>query len=284
MDSSEPSQDFAQSVTSRGRHMPLRYWQRAWKKGGWIRHLSGATLPHSTAQRGVDAWISSLRESRASRSPAPGSSEGSKMSVGYGLSLRQSFGTWDHASSSWRTCQDLFGTALPLSSEDWPSSGSMRGGECFQQPPVEPPISASDSSFLPTATATANQMAPSMQKWKGCRNLLPTPTATPYGRNKGGASPDGKERLSLDSMARRGMWPTPIARDHRSPKSSQRNRKGTAPLVEQVGGTLNPSWVEWLMGFPFQPGWTDCEPSATPSCPLSQSEHSEPSTGDSLDD
>jgi hypothetical protein len=24
-----------------------------------------------------------------------------------------------------------------------------------------------------------------------------------------------------------------------------------------VGGQLNPTWVEWLMGFPL--GWTDCE-------------------------
>nr|AGC71952.1 hypothetical protein [uncultured bacterium A1Q1_fos_25] len=23
-----------------------------------------------------------------------------------------------------------------------------------------------------------------------------------------------------------------------------------------VGGTLNPKWVEWLMGWPL--GWTDC--------------------------
>jgi hypothetical protein len=26
---------------------------------------------------------------------------------------------------------------------------------------------------------------------------------------------------------------------------------------------LNPTWVEWLMGFPL--GWTDCEHLATPS-------------------
>jgi DNA (cytosine-5)-methyltransferase 1 len=36
-------------------------------------------------------------------------------------------------------------------------------------------------------------------------------------------------------------------------------------LANQVGGTLNPTWVEWLMGFP--PGWTDCEPSGTAVVP-----------------
>jgi len=31
------------------------------------------------------------------------------------------------------------------------------------------------------------------------------------------------------------------------------------------GGQLNPTWVEWLMGFPI--GWTDLNASGTPSCP-----------------
>jgi hypothetical protein len=30
-----------------------------------------------------------------------------------------------------------------------------------------------------------------------------------------------------------------------------------------TGGSLNPTWVEWLMGFPL--GWTALEPSETPS-------------------
>jgi len=30
---------------------------------------------------------------------------------------------------------------------------------------------------------------------------------------------------------------------------------------DSIGRTINPVWVEWLMGFP--PHWTDCEPSAT---------------------
>jgi len=34
-----------------------------------------------------------------------------------------------------------------------------------------------------------------------------------------------------------------------------------------TGGRLNPTWVEWLMGFPT--GWTDLEDSETPSSPKS---------------
>jgi hypothetical protein len=41
------------------------------------------------------------------------------------------------------------------------------------------------------------------------------------------------------------------------------NRKGAIKtsgdgLATQVGGKLNPEWVEWLMGWPL--GWTDLKP------------------------
>ena len=35
-----------------------------------------------------------------------------------------------------------------------------------------------------------------------------------------------------------------------------------ANLNDTVGGQLNPTWVEWLMGFPL--GWTDLSASETP--------------------
>ena len=44
--------------------------------------------------------------------------------------------------------------------------------------------------------------------------IYPTPSAQTYGSNKGGAAGrEGKTRHSLNSMARHGMWPTPIASD-----------------------------------------------------------------------
>lgn len=33
-------------------------------------------------------------------------------------------------------------------------------------------------------------------------------------------------------------------------------------LNDQIGGQLNPTWVEWLMGFPI--GWTELNASETP--------------------
>jgi hypothetical protein len=100
-------------------------------------------------------------------------------------------------------------------------------------------------------------------------SLLPTPTATGYGSNRGGqAGRVGKERHSLDTMARRGLWPTPrsSANENRQTRRtpSQEAGKHGLSLAAEVGGALNPTWVEWLMGFPTE--WTALDASETPSC------------------
>lgn len=63
------------------------------------------------------------------------------------------------------------------------------------------------------------------------------------------------------------MFPTPTARDWRSDKGQQtdeeRYGKKGKPLRRVIGGQLNPTWVEWLMGFP--PEWTALKPSAMQS-------------------
>jgi DNA (cytosine-5)-methyltransferase 1 len=55
---------------------------------------------------------------------------------------------------------------------------------------------------------------------------------------------------------------TPTARDWKSGKASDATmERNSRPLSEQIGGSLNPTWVEWLMGWPL--GWTDLKPLAT---------------------
>ena len=77
-----------------------------------------------------------------------------------------------------------------------------------------------------------------------------------------------------------GLWPTPQASDHRDrgcledPSVQRRIRIGKqiglSVAVKKVRGrgTLNPTWVEWLMGFPL--GWTDLKPSEMPLSHKSQ--------------
>jgi hypothetical protein len=53
------------------------------------------------------------------------------------------------------------------------------------------------------------------------------------------------------------MWPTPSASEHKAGQPGDKMQKmlGNHPEVRQSGtGTLNPTWVEWLMGYPE--GWT----------------------------
>ncbi len=62
-----------------------------------------------------------------------------------------------------------------------------------------------------------------------------------------------------------GLWPTPTARDGkgaRKPETMQKSGRNpeTNSLPDAIEfhgepGRLNPTWVEWLMGFPLE--WTD---------------------------
>ena len=173
---------------------------------------------------------------------------------------------YDRDSSSWRTSQACLVSEWEPFSETWPRSGTMQHGTAYQHRPLVrltdgiasgllPMPEASNTkavamrsggrppkSYLPTPTAKANMMAPSMQKWPSHRNL----------------------------------FPTPVARDCRTIKGAQRvpNATGTEPLTVVVGqmenattGALNPTWVEWLMGFPSE--WTALEPLETASSPKS---------------
>ena len=55
------------------------------------------------------------------------------------------------------------------------------------------------------------------------------------------------------------IWPTPTANEDAAGRPGGKMQKmlGNHPEVRKPlgGGTLNPTWVEWLMGYPS--GWTD---------------------------
>ena len=89
------------------------------------------------------------------------------------------------------------------------------------------------------------------------KNLWPTPTSSDATRGRTSNQNGGTLPLAVNLAA---LWPTPCARDHKSPGHSN-NRDGGPPLPHAVGGPLNPLWVEWLMGYP--PEWTALKPWAT---------------------
>ena len=77
----------------------------------------------------------------------------------------------------------------------------------------------------------------------------------------------------VDQVSNPKLWPTPAARDYKGANGYERTKKklengerahtGQLPNAvmmeegKQISGSLNPQWVEWLMGYPE--GWTDLE-------------------------
>ena len=85
----------------------------------------------------------------------------------------------------------------------------------------------------------------------------PTPKASASGPDYARMNLDGSGGDDLATAVAKEMLPTPNARDWRSGKGRQENGH-TPQLPEVIGGQLNPTWVEWLMGWPL--GWTDLKP------------------------
>ena len=93
------------SLTSKGKPILLRTLRRLWKKGSYLRLLSGMTWPASRVAVGVAWWKSSLRDFPASPSPPPESASTSMTSDGSGQTSSGYFATYDLEQSFWRTSQ-----------------------------------------------------------------------------------------------------------------------------------------------------------------------------------
>jgi len=131
--------------------------------------------------------------------------------------------------------------------EIWPRWGTMQNGVCWEQPMLVQTIKETEYGLLPNN-----------------ETFFHTPNTT--GLSKHGATPEywenriAKGRQSDTHMeVLKKMWGTPKAQDSRHASWD----RGKSNLGEQVaglhnGGHLNPTWTEWLMGWPLE--WTDLKP------------------------
>lgn len=129
----------------------------------------------------------------------------------------------------------------------------------FRLVPSAPPTEGTGCSLWPTVRS--HEVGD--YQYSGGDHKKPTPTLTgavkmwPTPRVGGskGSSPAGATHGDLAAVV--AMFPTPIATDwkNRGCKEYRKNRE--YQLQTEVGGQLNPTWVEWLMGFPI--GWTDLQ-------------------------
>ena len=71
--------------------------------------------------------------------------------------------------------------------------------------------------------------------------------------NRKGASASSGDGLATQVKARE-TWPTPTAHNAKEGAFPAEYTRNTPTLAARAGGALNPTWVEWLMGWPLE--WT----------------------------
>ena len=197
---------------------------------------------------------------------------------------------YDPDTSLWRTAQCSLLEDLNESLETLPRSGMTRNGLLWELPMLEQTIKGTESGFLEKwATPTTMDKLPP----KSQQALLKEATQARPGRSK--------PANLRDQVSNMQNWPTPtahMAKETNAPSEHNRNtptltaqvnwatptvcgnynRKGLSKtsgdgLATQVGGKLNPTWVEWLMGWPL--GWTDLKPLETVKYPYVPQLHGE---------
>lgn len=212
----------------------------------------GMTFRPLTADLG-EGLLTSFREaSRARTSVLQARAQASVASaLACGPTWRASLARFDPDSCLWRTAQLSLLEGSASSLVIWPRSGMTVDGQCWELPMLERATSATDSGLWPTPTCpNGGRSVAHVTDWRSPR--------TAY-------SASGK-KVQVDLAQAVKRWATPVADDtgHRAAKYAQ----GGTALSTQIGGELNPTWVEWLMGWPL--GWTDLKPSATAKSPCAQ--------------
>ena len=287
--STSPNPDTELWVSLSGKHEQRPLSWRGWRTRRWVKLLSGTTLAPSTADAGVDAWISSLRASRASRSASPDSNGESRTSATCGRTLPGSLARYalrGYCSKTSPVSQQpsLLTDEAPSkrSATTFKSWVSRSRGMSSQRQRWGQAIFASESSLWPTPRAEDTETTGAHRgvpdTLPSAANMWPTPDAgvrTGFNRS---ASDGAANRPLLAEAAN--MWPTPTRgmddkTTHRMRDGHQNSLKAAAvsafpPFLQGETSTtdgepsspstrgsrrlLNPDFVEWLMGWPI--GWS----------------------------
>jgi hypothetical protein len=197
---------------------------------------------------------------------------------------------YDPNTCLWRTAQCSLLEDLNESLATLPRSGMTRNGLLWALPMLEQTTKETESGSLPTPTMQGLNGGSNSRKAAITRGTWPTPAAR-----------DGKPTNTLEAlmkgrfvdqlanrvkMVQNNLWTTPTSRDWKGTTVSKNHPQGfnkslandvlkmpEATLATVSGGKLNPTWVEWLMGWPL--GWTDLKPLVTVKFPYVQQQHGE---------
>ena len=221
--------------------------------------------------------ILSAAESPVNPPPVPGSDEARRITVGSGRKLCESYQQSGPNGSCLKMCaaslllsKAWFSTACLLK---WKVLDMKSSRSLFQLAPWTPRTGGTGYGFWPTVTAAAEAPNMGSNKRNGPRSLIqvareiwPTPRASEAGPDLAKLT-RSKTGISLPAAVR--LFPTPTVQDAENNGGPSQATRNTPPLNAVAGGSLNPTWVEWLMGFPA--GWTACGVSETRSSRKSSS-------------
>jgi hypothetical protein len=236
------------------------------------------TFKHLTADYGVELLTLCLEDFRVKTSQSQEKEmDLTESDQECGEKWQGSFTRYDRDSCSWKTHQCSFLEDLTEFSETWPRWGLMRGGECWERQALEQTTNEKESGLWRTPDTGAGGTSGLLKQGKTHRengqpiqirlvdqvnnpHLWPTPrscsamaaTITPE------SAWNPKRNPNLETIVGQRLWPTPVARMWKDSGCPSEYRRNEVPLAAQVGGQLNPTWVEWLMGWPL--GWTDLKP------------------------
>lgn len=204
-------------------------------------------------------WLQTELESMSSQADSPAKISQSQAikqastasAVDYGRSAPVLLGRFSPDTPSLKTSQTCLMESgeigLSEFSGTFPRSGMMRSGTVYQLPNLARTITEIGSGLWPTPDTTN----------RGARaSDLVVNQSTVQRRDSG-------QKRGMDLQTAVKFWPTPTARDYKGCGKDGRYRNGVKQLdtVDRVvnhldgPGQLNPTWVEWLMGFPI--GHTD---------------------------
>jgi hypothetical protein len=256
------SSDGEQSVQSSGSHTQQAYC--APDKMTAFSRLSrfGMTYKPLTENRGEELLTLYLEGFHAKTSPQlEREKELTENGQECGEKWHASFTKYDPDSSSWKTHQCSLLGDLDEFSETWPRWGLMRNGECWEQQTLEQTIRGTESGLEPIFPTSTASMMPCegtvriMRKvWEAGKMSLEEASAI--------AGRDVRE-----AQGKVPKWPTPRTKGMCGGTGSWELLKKNTTIEEARkmgagnGGKLNPTWVEWLMGWPL--GWTDLKPLET---------------------
>jgi len=255
--SEDISSDGEPSALSNGKPTQLPSWCSDKTMANCQLSQSGMTFKPLTEDHGEAVLMSFLEAFPVRTLAAPAKAKASKETDHpCGNTWRESLEKFGLDTHTWKTHQCLWDEDLQPSSVILPKWGMMLSGVLWER------------TTLPRLTSGTGSGSSGSWPTPTCQEVEhPDAELTDTGRR---LSKDGKSSHSLNLADSVKQWPTPCTRDYKGANAEDglirndgKSRMDQLPNAVAHGdtpepsGQLNPTWVEWLMGWPI--GWTSMD-------------------------